>query len=147
MTTPSTPGIWHKILIPSDFSECSFAAFKAAANLQLASDTEIVLLHVTEPAHEGLRIQTEDLHDKMKHEAEAKLQELAKELLPLQEKVTVRVVQGRPADAICQTAAKEDVDVILIPTHGHSGLKHMLLGSVSEKVVRHAPCHVLVVRQ
>jgi nucleotide-binding universal stress UspA family protein len=48
---------------------------------------------------------------------------------------------------ICKTAADEKADAIIIPSHGHSGLKHALLGSVAEKVVRHAPCSVLVVRE
>jgi nucleotide-binding universal stress UspA family protein len=59
----------------------------------------------------------------------------------------VLVKDGRPADVICKTAADEKADAIIIPTHGHSGLKHALLGSVAEKVVRHAPCSVLVVRE
>ena len=59
----------------------------------------------------------------------------------------VQVAAGHPADAIVRTAAELDVDLIVMATHGRSGLPHVLLGSVAEKVVRHAPCPVLTVRQ
>ena len=147
MITSPTPGYWQKILVPTDFSDCSLAALKSAARLQQNSYAQIILLHVTEPAHEGLRIHTEGLHEKVRHEAETQLQKLARDHFTAPENVTTRVVEGRAPDAICQTAEKEAVEVIVIPTHGHSGLKHMLLGSVAEKVVRQAPCDVLVVRQ
>lgn len=147
MITSPTPGYWQKILVPTDFSDCSLAALKSAARLQKISSAQIILVHVTEPAHEGLRIHTEGLHDKVRHEAEMELKKLAKEYFTAPETVIVRVVEGRPADAICQAAEKEATEVIVIPTHGHSGLKHMLMGSVAEKVVRQAPCDVLVVRQ
>jgi len=108
---------------------------------------EVVLLHVTEPVHEGLRIQTDDLHEKMRNAAEKQLKELADKYFPgAGEKISRKLVEGRAAEMICRTAAEEKVDVIIIPTHGHSGLKHMLVGSVAEKVVRQAGCDVLVVR-
>jgi len=147
MTPPSIPGFWKKVLVPTDFSECSLAALKTAARLHQSTDAEITLLHVTEPAHEGLRIQTEDLHDQMHHDAQARLQNLANEHFTGQDRIRLRIVEGRPADAICATAEEEESEVIIIPTHGHSGLKHMLVGSVAEKVVRQAVCDVLVVRQ
>lgn len=56
------------------------------------------------------------------------------------------VARGQPADAIIQFAQERDVDLIVMGTHGRSGLQHVLLGSVAEKVVRHAPCPVLTVR-
>jgi len=111
------------------------------------SGLEVILLHVTEPAYQGLRVQTGDLHERMRHEAESGLKKLVAENFPSAENVRVLVKDGRPAEVICQTAAQERVDAILIPTHGHSGLKHALLGSVAEKVARQAPCSVLVVRE
>jgi nucleotide-binding universal stress UspA family protein len=111
------------------------------------SGLEVILLHVTEPAYQGLRVQTGDLHERMRHDAECSLKELAAENFPNAENIRLLVKDGRPAAAICQTAADEKVDAIVIPTHGHSGLKHALLGSVAEKVVRQAPCSVLVVRE
>lgn len=57
-----------------------------------------------------------------------------------------RVTVGHPADAIVQTAEALPADLIVMGTHGRTGLQHVLLGSVAEKVVRHAPCPVLTVR-
>lgn len=146
MKTSSTPDLWQKILVPTDFSACADSAVHAAAALHQKSGAEILLLHVTEPAYQGLRVQTNDLHAQMRHEAENRLKKLAAEVFPNATNARVLVKDGRPADVICQTATTEKADAIIIPTHGHSGLKHALLGSVAEKVVRHAPCSVLVVR-
>ncbi|MDZ4403583.1 universal stress protein [Prosthecobacter sp.] len=147
MKTSATPDLWQKILVPTDFSECAEAAVHFAAALHQKSGAEIILLHVTEPAYQGLRVQTSDLHAQMRHAAENSLKKLATEAFSNATSVRVVVRDGRPADVICQSAADEKADAIIIPTHGHSGLKHALLGSVAEKVVRHAPCSVLVVRE
>lgn len=142
----TTPDLWKTLVVPTDLSEHSLAALKTAATLQQRSGATVILLHVTEPAYEGLRIHTEDLHGRMMNEAETKLKKLAAEYFPDASAVRVMVKEGRPADTICRTAAEANGDAIIIPTHGHSGLKHVLLGSVAEKVVRHARCSVLVVR-
>ncbi|HRH97635.1 MAG TPA: universal stress protein [Prosthecobacter sp.] len=147
MKTPATPDLWQKILVPTDFSECSAAAVHAAAALHQKTGAEILLLHVTEPAYQGLRVQTSGLHAQMREEAENSLTKLAAEVFPNATRVRTLVRDGRPAEMICQTVAEEAADAVIIPTHGHSGLKHALLGSVTEKVVRHAPCSVLVVRE
>ena len=61
--------------------------------------------------------------------------------------VKLDTLQGMsPAATICDYAKQQNVDCIVVGTHGRTGLKHMLLGSVAEKVVRHAPCSVFVVR-
>jgi len=79
--------------------------------------------------------------------AQAHLQELANQLLPpgLAEKLVVRV--GVPYHEIVEAAGELQADLIVITTHGHTGLKHVLLGSTAEWVVRHAPCPVLTVRR
>lgn len=141
-----TPDRWRKILVPTDFSECASTAVHAAAEMHRKTGVEVVLLHVTEPAYQGLRVQTSDLHAQMKVEAERGLVKLVSEMFGKSATVRTLVKDGRPAEVICQTAREEQVDTILMPTHGHSGLKHAFLGSVTEKVVRHAPCSVLVVR-
>jgi nucleotide-binding universal stress UspA family protein len=58
----------------------------------------------------------------------------------------VKVTAGDPADAIVRVATELEADLIVMATHGHTGLQHVLLGSVAEKVVRHAPCPVLTIR-
>ena len=143
----NTPDLWKKLIVPTDFSACSQPALAAAADLQQRSGAEVVLLHVTEPAYEGLRVQTGELHGQMKQAAEIALKKITAEHFSHAAKVRLLVKEGRPADVICRVAAEEAADAVIIPTHGHSGLKHVLLGSVAEKVVRHAPCSVLVVRE
>lgn len=58
-----------------------------------------------------------------------------------------RVEYGDPTDAIVRAAAEHDIDLIVMVTHGRTGLSHVLLGSVAEKVIRHAPCPVLAIRR
>lgn len=140
------PQQWKKLVVPTDFSACSQSALQTAAGLRETSGAEVLLLHVTEPAYEGLRVQTSNLHEEMRHAAETKLKQLAAETFPDTSDVRVIIKEGRPADTICRTAVEEAADAIIMPTHGHSGLVHVLLGSVTEKVVRHSPCSVLVVR-
>ena len=60
--------------------------------------------------------------------------------------VETQVMVGEPFADICQSAAQEQADLIIMGSHGRTGLSHVLLGSVAERVVRHAPCPVLVVR-
>jgi nucleotide-binding universal stress UspA family protein len=142
----NTPTSWKTILVPTDFSEASEPAIAAAAEMNRQSGCQIILLHVTEEASKGLRVQTYELHQQMKQEAGQKLTQVLREAFG--EAVTARciVAEGAPAEAICDTARAEGVDVIIIPTHGRTGLKKVLLGSVAEKVVRLASCSVLVVR-
>lgn len=142
-----TPDLWQRIVVPTDFSDFSNAAVAAAAEFHQRTGAEICLLHVTEPAYEGLRVQTGQLHQEMKREAREELARLSARHFPHAKNLRQLVIEGRPADEICKVAAQEHADAIIIPTHGRSGLRHMLLGSVAERVVRHAPCSVLVVRE
>jgi universal stress protein A len=149
MNSPNTPGPgnlpWKRVLLTTDFSEDSLVAWEQACALFPAGVSECIVLHVTEPSYEGLRIHTEALHAEMKHAAGLKLAELASGRLGAANSVTRRVEEGRAATVICDVAAKSAVDIIILSSHGRSGLKHILLGSVAEDVVRHAPCSVLVV--
>ena len=76
----------------------------------------------------------------------ANLRELAKEYAPEGKTPKTHTPRGRAFDQICQLAGKVDADLIVIGTRGNTGFKHVLLGSTAERVVRHAPCPVLVVR-
>lgn len=62
-------------------------------------------------------------------------------------KVETRIVPGLPAEQVVHCAHKENADVIVMGTHGRSGLKRLMIGSVADKVIRSAPCPVLVVNQ
>lgn len=136
---------WKKIIVPTDFSDASAAMARVAR--KLAEDgAEITLVHVVEPAFEGLRIQTSDLHAEAKRRSEESLRQFAHEHLGPAAHARALILEGRPADAICDAAAAAGADLIVISNQGHSALTHALLGSVTERVVRHAKCAVLVVR-
>lgn len=143
----STPTPWKKILVPTDFSEDSLKAVREARRFQQLTQAEVVLLHVSEPAFTGLRIHTEDIHDQMQAAARRELEALVSAHFGGSSSVTTLVKDGRAGDMICGLARTVKADAIFIATHGITAMKHFMLGSVAEKVVRHAPCSVLVVRR
>lgn len=144
--SPSATGLpWKKILLTTDFSTDSITAWEQTRKLAAIEPMTITVLHVTEPPFEGLRIHSGAEHEEMRKAAASRLAELVEEHFGRSPLVTVRVEQGRAASVIGDVAKQSGTDLIVISSHGHSGLKHVLLGSVVEAVVRHAPCAVLVV--
>ena len=142
---------FHKILCPVDFSPSSHLALEAAADLARADDVSLVILHVWQspvwaiPGEVAISPQVlQDMVDGA-HSELASWRQQARELGA--KEVTTRCVQGVPWDRIVE-AAREDraIDLIVMGTHGRTGLGHALLGSVAEKTVRHAPCAVLIAR-
>ena len=141
----------HRILCPVDFSAGSRAALAAAAELARERNAVLVLLHVLEPVQcciDGDMLLApsaiQDLADAEQGELES--WKLDAKRLGAKE-VATKFVTGVAWDRIV-AAAREDtaIDLIVMGTHGRTGLKHALLGSVAEKTVRHAPCAVMVVR-
>jgi universal stress protein A len=137
--------VWKKLVVTTDFSTDSLRALDEAKKLIQGADAEVTLLHVTEAPFEGLRIHTETLHEEMQSTANAKLIKLAQEHFGTTCHVIARVQMGRPGTVICEVAKQGAADLIIMSSHGHSGLAHVLLGSVVEDVLRRAPCPVLVV--
>lgn len=143
----------RKILVPTDFSPHAQKALEWAVFLASTHEAEIVLLHVVAPASamwapdvEVERKIEEDLAElwtrteaRLKTEAST-LREKGREVLPL-------VVRGQPFREICEVAKGHAVDLIVMGTHGRTGLEHVWLGSVAERVVRQAPCAVLTARK
>jgi universal stress protein A len=138
-----------RILVATDFSELSRKALPYAAAFSKRFGAEIILVHVVpgtlpaELSHLGLVLE----HNRLVKGAQDLLPLFRERYLDPQAPVQSRVLTGGPASEICKLAAELDCDLIILSTHGHSGLKHLFLGSVAERVVRHAPCPVLVVRQ
>jgi nucleotide-binding universal stress UspA family protein len=121
-----TPFNLKKILVPVDFSDCSKYALQYAASFAKQF---------------GAELQLESLQD-----GKAQLDTL-RESLGEDVRARVSLRTGQPYNEITQAAADGQADLIIISTHGRKGLTRMLLGSTTEKVVRQAPCPVLVVRQ
>jgi len=138
-----------RILLPTDFSDCAQHALKYATALARSFGAKVYLLHVVDvPVYgylEPFAGSVWSLYD-MKEEAERSIADI----IPPEDRDAVGaesfVREGTPFVEIVKFAKEKDIDLIVIGTHGRTGLKHMLIGSVEEKVVRKAPCPVLTVR-
>lgn len=133
------------ILFPTDFSHCGDAALEMATTLAADSGAKLLIVHVEEPAagYGG-----GELYAFPPETADDSLATL-KKVIPTDPKVVYehRQINGEPALAIVRLAEQENVDMIVIGTHGRTGLKRLLMGSVAESVVRHATCPVFTVKQ
>ena len=140
-----------KVLVPIDFSDYSKSALKYAINFVKSFNAEIILVYVIEPtiyppdfSMGQIAIPTLDVE--MDKRAADELSSLAKKELPADMKYKTLIKSGKPFIEIIDTSVEEDVDLIIIATHGHTGVEHILFGSTAEKVVRKAPCPVLTLR-
>ncbi len=139
------------ILVPIDFSACSRKALQYAVPLARQFASRLLLVHVM-PVYYfvGSEFGPVDVPApelEMRENSERALERLCGEEIKDAVPVSTRVCRGQPVQEIVTVAREEHVDLILLSTHGHTGLKHVLLGSVAENVVRYAPCPVLVVRE
>ena len=160
------------ILVPTDFSDPAHQALHHAAEEAALHGARVTLLHVL-PAHGGTDVyyvsgrpeqssqgrydpiaggrlggmppaQPTTVRRDLGEEAITQLNDLVPEAC--RGSWNVETASGNPADAIVRLAQERGADLIVMGTHGRTGLQHVLLGSVAEKVVRHAPCPVLTVR-
>ena len=142
-----------KILLPTDFSGCANYALPYAAAIARATDAQIVCVHVVEPVvpavgYSGLAdpMPLADISEQLEDSAERQLPKLAEcdECAGLD--VEEIIVHGDAAAEIVRVATEQEVDLIVISSHGRTGLGRMIFGSTAESVVRHAACPVLVVK-
>ncbi len=144
---PTDPLNVHKVLVPLDFSDPSQQAIQYARRFAAPSQAELLLLYVIEPvaypAELGVVI---NLDADLAERALGELQKLRQQHLGDYPSARCLVRSGVADAEIVNTARDEHADLIVIGTHGFSGLKHLLLGSTAERVVRDAPCPVLTVR-
>ena len=133
------------ILHPTDYSESSGSAFELACALARDYSATLVVAHVVPPtrvfAPDGIAV---PLPAEEEYEPRAKLARLH----PTDPRVEIdhRLLEGDPADTILKLAETTGADVIVMGTHGTTGLTRLLVGSVAESVMRKAPCPVLTVR-
>jgi len=141
----------QKILVPIDFSNLSKDALPYALFLAGHFGAELLLLHIVEQFPIDSLLGRELTHQTtvpLMKQAEADLERTAENLSKATGvKATVSVRGGTPFSEICDAAKTAGADLIVLTTHGYTGLKHVWLGSTAERVVRHAPCPVLVVRE
>lgn len=143
-----------KILVPVDFSDCSSSALRSGVELAQHFEASVIAVHVWErpnlvapdvmlytPGFEGV-----SLVEYARSEAETHMASMIEEINSDAVEVSYRFVTGRPFKKIVEVAEHDRVDLIVMGSHGRTGLAHLFLGSVAEKVLRRAPCPVLVVR-
>ena len=143
----------QRILFPSDFSDLSLQGLRYARSFAEAYESELHVLHVVDEASlywmamgpNSLPVgpSTEELVEISRKEMGKFVEE---HLGGAKFTVVTEVAMGRPFMEIIRYAREQEIDLIVIGTHGRSGLQHALLGSVAEKVVRKAPCPVLTIR-
>jgi universal stress protein A len=145
---------FKRILCPTDFSEPALVALKRAEELARHFSAELWVAHVipeVSGSHSFPDPQADFKFDVPLYQQELAIyaENLLKELVSQQISVEVRtrdlVTTGRAAEEILRIAAAEHMDLIVIASHGESGWRRLVFGSVAEKVVRHAPCPVLTI--
>lgn len=142
-----------KILLPTDFSGCANYALPYAAAIARAAKAQIICVHVVEPVvpavgYTGLAdpMPIADISEQLEDSAERQLPKLAEceECTGLN--VEEVIVHGDAAAEIVRVASEQEVDLIVISSHGRTGFGRIIFGSTAESVVRHASCPVLVVK-
>lgn len=142
-----------RILYPTDFSDLADHARGYVEAMASEFGAKVTLMHVTfSPSYYEVAYSYElsgdvtKIAEKTKKEAEKKLNELADKIREQGIEVDTVLTSGTPFVDIVKTARASNVDMIILSTHGHGAMKHVLLGSTAERVVRKAPCPVLTVR-
>ena len=139
--------------MPTDFSECANYALSYAASFARQARASIICVHVIEPVvptvgYTGMAepMPIADISDQLEDSAERELPKIAEceECRGLE--VEEVIAHGDAASEIVRVARERGVDLIVISSHGRTGLGRLLFGSTTESVVRHAPCPVLVVK-
>ena len=149
-TAVKSPLKVKRILVPIDFSDCSRKALQYALPLAQQHEAAVTLLYVVSPAYGGAEfgaLNYAELEATMRASAEQQLAKLAAAEARGGVSIETLVRVGSPLWEIIEAARKLTADLIVISTHGRTGLKHVFLGSVTEGVVQRAPCPVFVVRE
>lgn len=142
---------FSKILVPYDDSKYSTKAFEKAIELASKFSSEIILLNVIEAKQSGEHTVTsldklEDIQDKQVLEATSILEDLKKDVKE-NISITIKVLHNPSiSDGIVSFVKSNNVDLIVMGSHGRTGLKKLVLGSVANNVVANAKCHVLIIK-
>jgi nucleotide-binding universal stress UspA family protein len=143
---------FRKLLVPIDFSSHSDEALRVACSLAKAFDAPVTLLHVFSPPiypmPEGAFVTLPAAYAELIAATRTRLEEIAGKARKEHGAVKIdsAYIEGAPFREIVAFARTHGHDLVVMGTHGRTGLKHAFLGSVAEKVVRKAPCAVLTVR-
>ena len=141
----------ERILIPTDFSESARYAFNYAVDLNKVLKARLYLLHVLQDFTEFSEYNLSptilpQLYLEFEESAARKLEDMLEDMVPPEISCGSYILHGVPFYEIIQFARKERIDLIILGSHGRTGLKQVLFGHTAEKVVKKAPCPVLTVR-
>jgi nucleotide-binding universal stress UspA family protein len=144
----------QRILVPLDGSDLSKTALPMAISLAQKYQAQIILLHAVDqwqnlaavPTGEAV-LQYKRLMDDLYREVEEHLVDIRKKLRQQGLDVEAEIVTQPAAEAIIERAKREDIDLIVMATHGRGGLARWTIGSVADKVLRYGPCPVLLIRE
>jgi universal stress protein A len=149
---------FERILWPTDFSEPSYSALSAAVELATQFGSELLIVHVASPVPrpgwalqfypdpEVYEVELHDYETALMDASKRKLDESVQRLVPKLVPTRPILTNGEAPDEIVRIAREEKADLIVIATHGLSGWRHLIHGSVTEKVLRMADCPVLTIR-
>lgn len=139
------------IIVPVDFSDHSLRALPYAISLAERFDAKLKIVYVSEPSlqvSDAAWVHVDDRAIDEKHLAECRrnMQKLVLNQIPDDVPADAEILSGNPVDRIIRYAEDVNADLIVMATHGRSGLSHVLMGSTAEHVVRRAPCPVLTLK-
>ncbi len=143
---------FKKIACPTDFSEASFQALQAADEIASQFSAELLLMHINPPipvmptGHGPIGFNIPEYEQEMRKFAEQKLSEIARRKVSPGIQSAIKIGMGEAASEIVRIASEENADLIVIATHGLTGWRRFIVGSVTERVVRMAACPVLTVQ-
>lgn len=147
---PETESLIERIIVPVDFSANSQAGARYAIRFAASCGAVVELVHAVYvqppiPADHPAAFRQMPAQGVIERASRRAMKDFVKDLGPVPVKLTTRVLLGRPAFEICRHANDTSADLIISSTHGETSLRHVLIGSTAQHVVRHAPCPVLVV--
>ena len=141
--------MYDRILVPTDGSDHALAAAKHALELATTYDAELYALYVVDTGTSWLRLSRTDIQETLRGLAEDAGGQALSPIEALAENTPVTVVkelrEGTPHEVIVAAVTDEDVDLVVMGTHGRDGIRHRLLGSVAERVVRGSDVPVMTV--
>ncbi|HTK82491.1 MAG TPA: universal stress protein [Bacteroidota bacterium] len=141
----------NKILIPTDFSELSLVAVEYVRTHAISTDAKIILFHAIPdmfmfPPYSNVDFNSDTMLSESEEKAKRELHHIASDRFRNNHNILAIVRRGEPWQEIIKIAQDEAVDLIIMGTHGRTGFAHVLMGSVAERVVRHANVPVLILK-
>ncbi len=141
----------HRILVPIDFSDHSKSALRYAVEFAAVVHAELLLVYVVEPAMYPAdfsfgQVALPDFGNELRKRGEEGLKNLVRDVIHNAVPARAVVRTGKPFLEIIDAAEEENIDLIMISSHGHTGVEHILFGGTAEKVIRKARCPVFVIR-